>query len=1494
MTLFWIDLRAWNGSQKLAFEELCCQLHSAIRPIAGAKFIRKGVRDAGVEGYWQLPDGSEHGIQAKFFHGSPDASQMAQIDDSFKTALLKHPKLTKYTICLPTDRDNPRIEGQNDFMQRWNSHVAKWNDWASQVGRIIDFEYCGESELCRLLALEENAGLLRFWFGKDELSPNWFVRRKNESIAPLIESRYLPDLHVDISALDRCFEGLVHDFLFFSDVGRRLSALLQECQFIRTTASRINDPILIAAVHAFADAVDELMALAEKLPVGTESEHFLPSERSKLISDIRTKCQESVLARRSEWRSRLETLQDEATSKNLGKARIDCLRQLETNLTASGEVLFELEQSITDAPGQSVTGQFLLLIGEAGMGKSHYLARIVESRVDRGIPALLFLGEHFKNEPILQQIRNRIEIGTSNEEFLGALSAIARSHRCRAMIAIDALNESDDKHFWQTELPSFLTTISNYPDICVVLSIRSTYKEYCLPENIHHWQVQQIHHPGFSGTEDIAFVRYFSHYGISPTTPVLQPEFTNPLFLKTFCEAISSHPNEATHAQSSLSSLLELFLRSINERLSLKVFATDPNDKCVQRAVCDIADKMILTNRPFLSRSEAKSIVTAIHTHQDYQKTLYRQLLHEGILTESLSYGRARSEATEYVRFSYERFGDFWQAESLIRRIPSADPLAVKDKCKDTLQSLGSDERTRYENASLIECLLILFAEKFGVEIWNLQQDVLSSQSLTSAVLGSISWRSEKSITDRTAKFVQDCLADDRYRFEAMDCLLCVATRKDHALNAKWFHEWLMKLPMPDRDAIWTIYVHDRWQRELSLARIVDWAWNQEFGKATPCSVEVRSLCGICLCWFFTSSNRFLRDRATKALVALYDNSTLEFLKILALFRQVDDFYVVERIFAAACGIVMRTEDTQSARAIAEAIFEQVFSTECPPAHIMIRDYARLVVERANSLAKRTLFDSQKICPPFKSTLTLSAQPWEELRKKYDDRAYVALVISLWPDSGDFARYVLGSSSNGAHAWASDRDSLALAVARESTKLPSGSEWEHLLAQMDLSVSSEEEDLLEAIASENPNGIAESRHDREQACYLERDLPCRWIFERVFALGWTPERFGLFDPHISDSGRDAHKPERIGKKYQWIAYHEWLAHVSDQRPYRASWNDVFQYEGTWQLHVRDIDPTCLLRSTVSESTLSRLSSPAWWANVEYREWQPDLSDEQWMTIADDLPSVQNLLLSTDPNTGKQYVCLDAYATWESPLLPGRERWSVPFRRVWYILQGYLLKQTDMVKFIQWAMQQDFFGRWMPDTSDTNGIYSREFYWAPAYCDLDRSERNDATLALHEMYRDRNIPCDFVVPTTRYVCEGSGFDCSLDKTASFHLPGIHLAEQMQLRPGIVAGEFVDKSGEVVAFDPSLRASGPSTVLFEKNSLMNFLHQQNYALVWTILGAKETCYGSMSHPDRPTGELQLNGAVAFQSGAIEGAISAHFQTFPINTDSSRRSQIKKWTI
>ena len=162
MSINWSNLRIWNGSQENSFEELCCQLAAAESVPTESRFFRKGRPDAGVECFWRLPNADEWAWQAKFFRSSPNPVQWGEIDKSVKNAIEKHPRLTKYTICLPVDRSDARVGRQRSFLNKWDEHVAKWQRLAAKRGMPVVFEYWGQSEIGMRLSNQKHRG--RHWF----------------------------------------------------------------------------------------------------------------------------------------------------------------------------------------------------------------------------------------------------------------------------------------------------------------------------------------------------------------------------------------------------------------------------------------------------------------------------------------------------------------------------------------------------------------------------------------------------------------------------------------------------------------------------------------------------------------------------------------------------------------------------------------------------------------------------------------------------------------------------------------------------------------------------------------------------------------------------------------------------------------------------------------------------------------------------------------------------------------------------------------------------------------------------------------------------------------------------------------------------------------------------------------------------------------------------------------------------------------------------------
>ena len=93
-------LRAWNGEQSRAFEEISYQLLKRKVP-GGTRAIRTGNPDGGVEWYVTRPDGIEWGWQAKHVHGI-DALLNA-MTDSVKRVAKERPNLRKLTFAISSN-----------------------------------------------------------------------------------------------------------------------------------------------------------------------------------------------------------------------------------------------------------------------------------------------------------------------------------------------------------------------------------------------------------------------------------------------------------------------------------------------------------------------------------------------------------------------------------------------------------------------------------------------------------------------------------------------------------------------------------------------------------------------------------------------------------------------------------------------------------------------------------------------------------------------------------------------------------------------------------------------------------------------------------------------------------------------------------------------------------------------------------------------------------------------------------------------------------------------------------------------------------------------------------------------------------------------------------------------------------------------------------------------------------------------------------------------
>ena len=1342
MNLNWNSIRAIDGSQAAGFEGLVAQLAHTESP-TDARFERVGAPDAGVECYCVLKDGGEFGWQAKFFTSTLNASQWGQIDKSVKTALDKHPALVRYYVSIPWDRSDARIPNQKSAMQRWEERVSKWEDWAQERGMTVEFVWWGASELIERLSQPEHIGRLFFWFDERYFDEAWYDDRLKEAISAA-EPRYTPEIHVELP--------IAQDFELFGRTDAAMDSIKAIARDVRRDFRNVNlSREEKEDLRGYVD-LDDLLKSRDAVLCAFSS--LNPEPIGKLpIAEIVERIETAI----AECDKLEEPLEKHSREHDSQRSETDDRSPYRTNpyrdvLHRVIPLRYRLRQVCDgiEHADKMANGRVMILKGEAGTGKTHLLCDVARNRVEDGAPTVLLMGQRFTDstEPWTQALQQLdMHRDATAEQFIGALEASAQVANRRALLIIDAVNEGRGREIWPPNMTAFLTRVEKSPWIGVIFSVRSSYEESVIPDDVRKRAVS-VTHTGFQGHEYDA-VRIFSeHYGIEfPSTPILHPEFQNPLLLKIIFEGLKSKGERRfPRGFSGVSETFNLYLTAVNERLA-RDLNYNPKDNLVRRSLEKVAARMLEVEPEmrWLTRQRAEELVNELLSGRGFSDSLYRGLIVEGVLVEDMP--RSDVGTDEVVRFAYERFSDHIIADFLLRKY--LDPNNPQAAFEEGGGLASISDRSTYTPAGILEAMCVQVPELTGQELVRLAPSLLDDTwRIEDAFLQSIIWRKPDAFSDDTRKVLNELLVEGAIH-DVFDTLLTVATIPRHCFNADALDRTLQGCAMPDRDAWWSGYLHSAWQNDRGpVHRLIDWA--SGISADDKIEDEVVDLSATALAWIFSTPNRFLRDKATKALVALLTGRLNATVRILNRFDDVDDPYVRERVYAAAYGVAMRSQDAPEVANLGTTVYENIFASGNPPAQILLRDYARGVIERALHLNGNMTIDDDLLRPPYKNgwpripgdaEIERLTPHWKDGTGKWGTQEWARNRIRWSVMDDDFAYYVIGTNISSISSrwlnlrlyedrWQSSEGRLQALI--QKMNVSERQAWEEFtraeadrfaggldIQFVDVGPGTEEEGSINDLSFDEKT---EREIERDRAKVLaamtdtsRSDLESIWqaqsegfpgfdlniiqryIIWRVFDLGWTVERFGNFDSVSTGyKGRQANKAERMGKKYQWIAYHEILAYMADNYQYSPDYKgngEVFQ--GPWQELRRDIDTSCLLASKPG-GTGWHGQGVSWWAQTSYDDWNEDASHQAWLDAESDFPQIEELLRAVHPDDATEWLIADGSFNWEQPHSADVEPYDNPRRQMWIGCQAYFIRASDADRFSEWAKGVDFWGVGCPD------------------------------------------------------------------------------------------------------------------------------------------------------------------------------------------------------
>jgi len=1096
----------------------------------------------------------------------------------------------------------------------------------------------------------------------------------------------------------------------------------------------------------------------------------------------------------------------------------------------------------------------------------------------------------------------------------------------------------------------------------LVVSVRTGFEGEVATQALRKKLVHEEHR-GFEFREWEAVNKFFYEFSIPlPEVPLLLPEFREPLFLLLFCAAFGKKNKDLSKKSKSQLKKIKPFRGHIGATHIFESFIKQAADKIASdfklpkgknqkgeyviwdTVIEKIAERMVEKSDSRISEQEVFAIVRREYptiNHNNFVKELERNLLLEKIARYSIE--KETYNGFDF-RFPFQKFSDHLIGRYVFKKYE--EEFGKTNKNLTTAKKFFSKRRklgkflSKSWNRGIVEALSIQCPEHLkGCELVEVAPYLKGSYVAQEAFIESLIRRKIEAFSvdqKNTISYINtEIIRRESGHNSLLNAFLAVAQIPNHPFNADFLHKHLFKFSMAKRDSWWSTFLHYQHGEKRAVDRLIEWGWSEQ-DKAHINDDAIR-LCSVALCWFLTTPNRFLRDKATKALVTLLTNRLSVVLALLKQFKDVNDTYITERLYSVAYGCTIRTrKDKDGLKALSKWVYGNIFQQGKPPEHILLRDYARGIIEVALHESVKLQISRKKIEPPFNSDwpkrvpseklLKKKYYPEDFFRKKTEERDFLDIWSSVMYNSGslgDFGRYILNSSV--AH-WSGrrlngkelNRKNLFNNFKNRLTKHQKelleratnpffGVDLLKIYSSIriispDDKKSIDEEEIKQQkkeqkkemkrafVDFENSLSVKKKKFfDKEIKPFLndrgsindplerfDSGLAQRWVFDRVVQLGWKQELHGRFDKYVnySRADRSKHKPERIGKKYQWIALHELLARISDNFEFKEeNWSDkIGTYEGSWQLSTRDIDPSCILKEfpNAKSEVVPNFSYNE--KQNQYNAWNKKISDSAWLKKSRDLPDPKQIIEFMD-DLGNSWVALEGFIEWQDETPPEHEKYNLPTRRLWYMVKSYLVKDRDKDKIFKWAKCQHFMGRWMPESHEFYHVYLGEYPWAPAFLYHYIPYYHYDGWADGSRYK--KIPAKILVTDDQYLSSGSSIDCSTNETISVKLPAKFIIDEMSLVQSYTDGRFFDKKGDIVVFDPSVFDEDiPRHALIRKDKLSDFLKRKGCALLWTLLGEKNMIGGGVT--GQPLGWLEIDGAYTLNGRSrIIGSKMSHFK-------------------